>query len=65
MKNVFKNTKVKQAKQKTQPENISYGLVLNKLSTLLQKPPVTGICWSLNQDHVILYIGIKSDTSHI
>ena len=59
VKNVFENIKVKQAKQKTRPENISYGLVLNKLSTLLEKPPVTGIYWSLNQDYVILYIGIK------
>ena len=52
MKNIFKNTKVKQAKQKIQPENNSYGLVLNKLATLLEKPPVTG---TLNQDYVILY----------
>ena len=65
VKNVFENIKVKQSKQKTQPENISYGLVLNKLSTLLEKPPVTGIYWPLNQDYVILYIGIKSDTSNI
>lgn len=62
MKNIFKNTKVKQAKQKIQPENNSYGLVLNKLATLLEKPPVTG---TLNQDYVILYTGIKSDTSNI